>query len=86
MCSAILDRKTRMLMRTANDLTRASEEMQNAGQQGLRDASLFVNLGVLQVMKRNLPRAAQYAEEAIRLEPSNPQAQRLLLRVRAMPR
>jgi hypothetical protein len=68
------------------DLTRASEEMQTAWQQGLRDASLYVNLGVLQVMKRDLPGAAQYAEEAIRLQPSNQQAQRLLSRLRAMPR
>lgn len=67
------------------DLARAGEEMQTALQQGLRDVSLYVNLGVLEALKHDLPSAARYAEEAIRLQPSSPQAQQLLRRVRPKP-
>ena len=67
------------------DLARADLEMHTAEQQGMRDATLYVNLGVLEVMKHDLQSATRYAEAAIRLQPSNPQAQRLLQRLRPTP-
>ena len=67
------------------DLARADQEMQTALGQGLRDASLFVNLGVLQVLKHDADGAARYAAEALRLQPANPQAKQLMQRLRAKP-
>lgn len=67
------------------DLARADQEMQTALQQGLRDASLFVNLGVLEILRHDAASAARYAAEALRLQPSNPQAQRLMERLRVKP-
>lgn len=67
------------------DLARADAEMQTAVQQGLRDPALYVNLGVLQVLRHDAASAVRYAEQALRLQPENPQAKQLLQRLRAKP-
>ena len=61
----------------ARDLVTAEKELQTAVDQGWRDASVYVNLGILQVLKRDRMRAEAYCRTALSLAPDSAAAKKL---------
>ena len=61
----------------ARHLVTAEQELQIAADQGWRDASVYVNLGVLQLLKRDRTRAQAYCRTALSLAPDSAGAKKL---------